>query len=294
MIENKHPRLSVHKQCEMVNVPRSSYYEYIKQSSLQDSMVIERIEKIYRGRPEYGSRRIRSILQRQGLTINRKKVQRLMRSMNIKGVCPKEKPCITTNKPHIKYPFIARDNPIVRIDQVWSTDITYVKTRFGTVYLAAIMDWYSRFIMSWNSSNTMSEDFCIDALQKSLKRGKPAIFNTDQGSQFTGYNFLKVLLDCGIQPSMDGKGRATDNAQIERFWRTIKWEEVYLHEPQTYLELQQSINLFIQFYNHARPHQSLDYSTPSEVHFNLDKKTFDLEGKPIYSEKELEYMAKLY
>lgn len=289
MIERDNDSLSIYQQCEMVNIPRSSYYNSVKQSESRDEAVIERINTIYQQHPEYGSRRIRSILERQGDVINRKRVQRIMRTMNIQGICPKK----NLSKPHDehkKYPFIARRDPIVRIDQVWSTDITYLRTRFGYAYLVAVIDWYSRLILSWNMSNNMCEEFCIEALEHALKRGCPDIFNTDQGSQFTGNAFIKTLIDRDIEPSMDGKGRATDNAQIERFWRSIKWEDVFLHEPQTYVDLRKMINGYIKHYNHERPHQSLDYKTPSEVHFNLEKKAFDLNARPIYTDEELKYV----
>jgi putative transposase len=290
MIEKQHSQLSVSKQCDMINIARSSYYDRIHEPGTDDEALIVRIETIYNKTPEYGSRRIQDILRRQGTQINRKKVQRLMRTMNIQGVCPKPNLSIAKHE-HKKYPFIARDHPIVHINQVWSADITYLKTKFGTVYLVAVIDWHSRLIMSWNMSNAMGEEFCVDALEKALRKGIPEIFNTDQGSQFTGNAFLSVVIKNGIQPSMDGKGRATDNAQIERFWRSVKWEEIYLYEPQSYVELQKMIAAYIQFYNHERPHQSLDYKTPSEVHFDLERKDFDLAANPIYTERELKYVS---
>jgi putative transposase len=290
MIESQHPKLSVVEQCEMLNIARASYYKSNKESSVKDAKIMASIKIIYAKRPAYGSRRITEILQRQGIQINRKKTQRLMHNMNIQGVCPKPHLSVG-NSHHKKYPFIARDKPITVINQVWSTDITYVKTKFGTVYLIAVIDWYSRFVMAWGMFNSMGEEVCIEVLEKALQKGAPEIFNTDQGSQFTGDAFLSVLLKNGIRPSMDGKGRATDNAHIERFWRSIKWEEVYLYEPQTYLDLQELIGQYIQFYNHERPHQSLNYKTPSEVHFNLERKHFDLNGNPMYTERELKYLS---
>jgi putative transposase len=209
--------------------------------------------------------------------------------MEIQGVHPKRNLSMA-NRMHKKYPYIARDQPIERINQVWSADITYIKTKFGTVYLVAIIDWYSRLIIAWGMSNTMGEEFCIEALNKSLQKGIPEIFNTDQGSQFTGEAFIFIILKYGIKPSMDGKGRATDNAPIERFWRSVKWEEVYLYEPQTFLELQQMVSVYIKHYNHERPHQSIDYKTPSEIHFELDKKIIDSNGQFVYTEKELKYV----
>lgn len=236
MIDSYHQKLSVVEQCNMLNVARASYYKHNKQSSVKDAKIIASIKVIYAKRPAYGSRRITEILQRQGTQINRKKTQRLMHDMNIQGIFPKPNLSIG-NSQHTKYPFIAREKPIIRINQVWSTDITYVKTKFGTVYLIAVIDWYSRFVMAWGMFNSMGEEVCIEVLKKALQKAIPEIFNTDQGSQFTGDAFLSVLLNNGIRPSMDGKGRATDNAHIERFWRSVKWEEVYLYEPQTYLML---------------------------------------------------------
>jgi putative transposase len=289
MINQDDPHLTIQEQCNMADVPRSSYYEHIQMPADKDKHLKEKIEVIYDGRPEYGSRRIREILARQGFTINRKKVQRVMRAMSLQGICPKKK-WRGSKQPHVKYPYIARDNLIVRINQVWSTDITYLKTTFGTVYLTAVIDWHSRFVLAWNISNSMDEGLCIKVLKDALKMGTPDIFNTDQGTQFTGNNFIQVLLAHGIRPSMDGKGRATDNAPSERLWRTIKWEDVYLHEPRSYCELRQCLQKYLQFYNHGRPHQSLNYKTPSEVHFNLEKKAFDFKGNPIYTERELAFM----
>lgn len=251
------------------------------------------INWIYSSNPEYGSRRITDLLKRSGTVINRKRTQRLMQEIGIQGIHPKRN-LSKANQAHKKYPYIARDKPIIRINQVLSSDITYIKTKFGTVYLVAIIDWYSRLIVAWEMSNTMGEEFCIEALNRALQKEPPEIFNTDQGSQFTGHAFISILLEHGIKPSMDGKGRATDNAQSERFWRSIKWEELYLYELKTYFELRQIINNYIKHYNHERPHQSLNYKTPSEAHFNLEKKSIDSNGKFVYSEKELKYVKNLY
>lgn len=289
MIDETDTMLSITQQCEMVNVSRSRYYEYKKAKPPADQDVIDIITGIYSSHPEYGSRRMTDILKRRGILINRKRTQRLMQEMGIRAIYPKRNLSMA-NCAHKKYPYIARNEPITRINQVWSTDITYIKTQFGTVYLVAIIDWYSRLIMAWGMSNTMGQEFCIEALNKSLQKGTPEIFNTDQGSQFTGDAFISVLIEHKIKPSMDGKGRATDNAQIERFWRSVKWEEVYLYEPQTFIELQQMIRCYIKHYNHERPHQSLNYKTPSEVHFELNKKIIDQSGQFIYTEKELKYV----
>lgn len=289
MIDIADSSLSVSQQCKMVNVSHSSYYAFISEKPALDQELKVIINNIYASNPEYGSRRITDIMKRRGILINRKRTKRLMREIGLQGIHPKRKLSIA-NSQHKKYPFIARDRPITRINQVHSTDITYITTKFGIVYLVAVIDWYSRFILSWEMSNTMGEEFCIEALNRSLQKGVPEIFNTDQGSQFTGNAFISILLKHGIKPSMDGKGSATDNAQIERFWRSIKWEELYLYEIKTYSELRQIINNYIKHYNYERPHQSLNYKTPSEVHFNLEKKSIDSDGKFIYTKKELKYV----
>jgi putative transposase len=178
MIEKEHPHLSTSQQCKMLNIARSSYYDYAQGPTAPDEALVDRIGKIYGEKPAYGSRCIKEIICRQGTKINRKKVQRLMREMNIQGICPKPNLSLSSLE-HKKYPYIARDEPIVRINQVWSTDITYVTTKFGTVYLVAVIDWHSRLILSWNMSNSMGEEFCIEALEKSLTKGIPYIFNTD-------------------------------------------------------------------------------------------------------------------
>ncbi len=289
MIDRAELGLSISQQCEMVKVARSSYYEYSKEDLANDQELKDLIDVIYDSHPEYGSRRITEMLKRRGILINRKRTQRLMQEIGIQGVHPKRNLSIA-NRNHKKYPFIARDKPITQINQVWSTDITYIKTVFGTVYLVAIIDWHSRLIIAWEMSNTMGEEFCIVTLNKALQSNKPEIFNTDQGSQFTGNTFIAILENNGIKPSMDGKGRATDNAQIERFWRSVKWEEVYLYEPQSFVELQQKINTYIRHYNFERPHQSVGYKTPSEVHYDLQKKLIDSNGQFIYTERELKYV----
>lgn len=289
MIDSVNPVISISQQCEMVNISRSSFYEFKKETSIKEQEIKDVITAVYASHPDYGSRRITENLRRRGILINRKRTQRIMLQMGIQGVHPKRNVSIA-NRVHKKYPYIARDKPIRQINQVWSTDITYIKTRFGTVYLVAIIDWHSRMIMTCEMSNTMGEEFCTEALNKALQKGTPEIFNTDQGSQFTGDAFISILLEYGIKPSMDGKGRATDNAQIERFWRSVKWEEVYLYEPQTFLELQQKIDIYIKYYNYERPHQSINYKTPSEIHFELNKKIIDSNGQFIYTEKELKYV----
>jgi len=217
--------------------------------------------------------------------------EQALRALGIKGIRGKRN-LSAPKQEHKKYPYIAREKPIVKINQVWSTDITYIITRYGIVYLVAVIDWHSRMVLSWDMSNTMDEVFCTRVLESALERyGIPEIFNTDQGSQFTGDLFISTLLKNKIRPSHDGKGRATDNAHSERFWGSIKWEDLYLRDTTTPDELRVNIAEYVLYYNHERPHQSLDYKTPSEAHFDLEKKLFDSDGEFIYTQKELKYMT---
>lgn len=225
------------------------------------------IDEIYTRCPFYGSRRIASQLSRdQGKPWNRKRIQRLMRIMGIRGVAPGP----DTSKPHPEnkvYPYLLRDMAIDKVNQVWSTDITYIPMAKGFMYLVAVIDWHSRYVLSWELSNTMDTTFCIDALEKALEVSTPTIFNTDQGVQFTSLSFTKVLLDKDIKISMDGRGRALDNIFVERLWRTVKYENIYMNEYQTVPELRSGLKRYFKFYNQERLHQSLSYQTPSEVHF---------------------------
>lgn len=225
------------------------------------------IDEIYTRCPFYGSRRIAAQLTRdRGDPWNRKRIQRLMRIMGIRGVAPGP----DTSQPHPEnkvYPYLLRGLLIDKVNQVWSTDITYIPMTKGFMYLVAVIDWHSRYVLSWELSNTMDTAFCIDALEKALDMSTPAIFNTDQGAQFTSLSFTKVLLDKKIKISMDGRGRALDNIFVERLWRTVKYENIYMNEYQTVPELRSGLKRYFEFYNQERLHQSLGYKTPSEVHF---------------------------
>lgn len=234
---------------------------------------MQEIDKLYTEYPFYGARRIEVNLPIEYQPINLKRVRRLMKLMNIEAIY--QKPNLSKpNLEHKIYPYLLRGKKIDKVNQVWSTDITYVPMKNGFLYLCAVIDWYSRFILSWEISNTLTVDFCLIALKKALSTGnKPDIFNTDQGSQFTATEFIKVLLDAQIQVSMDGKGRALDNIFVERFWRTIKYEDIYLKEYADGKALFEGLQSYIQFYNFERKHQSLLYLTPNQV-FN--------ERLPIY------------
>lgn len=270
-IEPNHPQLSIQRQCELIGLPRSSYYR--KNRTVQgnpESMVIMRlIDEEYTRHPFYGSRKMRDFLYRQGYTVNRKRIQRLMRQMGIQSVAPKP----NTSKGHPKhkiYPYLLRDINVSHPDQVWCSDITYIRLAGGFVYLMAVMDWHSRYVLSWELSVSMDREFCVSALQRALRLyEKPEIFNTDQGSQYTSDDFTKVLQDRDIKISMDGKGRAMDNIFIERLWRSVKYEEIYLKEYRSVEELRKALKKYFAFYNNERPHQSFTGQTPAEVYHGV-------------------------
>lgn len=227
------------------------------------------IDEIFMEHPFFGARRIREILRRaHKKAVTRKRVRRLMKIMGLETLYRKPR----TSKPNPEnkiYPYLLRGLTIDRPNQVWATDITYIPMAKGFVYLIAVMDWNSRYILSWRLSNTLDADFCVEAVAESLSKSKPEIFNTDQGSQFTSEDFVGPLLKAGIKVSMDGRGRCMDNIFVERLWRSLKYEEVYLNPYETIQEARRSIGKWINFYNHERPHQSLDYNTPAEIHFGI-------------------------
>lgn len=223
------------------------------------------IDEQYLVTPFYGSRRMAAWLERRGESVNRKRVQRLMRMMGLEAIHPG--PRTTTRNPdHKIYPYLLRGVPIDRRDQVWSTDVTYLPLEGGYMFLAAVIDWHSRFVLSWRLSNTLDGRFCLDALNAALEEGRPEIFNTDQGAQFTARAFTGRLEEAGVAISMDGRGRALDNVFVERLWRSLKYEEVYLKAYRSVDELETGLASWFAFYNHERPHQSLAYRTPVEVY----------------------------
>lgn len=264
LIDPTNTRLSVRQQCSLLGLPRSTYYHEPLGESAQNLALMERIDKLFTARPELGVERMCQELTSSEQPINVKRVRRLMRLMGLEAVGPK--PRLSKPQPgHTIYPYLLRGVVIERPNQVWSTDITYVPMASGFLYLCAIIDWFSRFILSWRLSNTLLADFCVDALEESLSMwGKPEIFNTDQGSQFTSHDFLKPLISNDIKISMDSRGRALDNIFIERFWRTIKHEHLYLTAYEDGHSLYQGLNTYFRFYNQERKHQSLGYQTPAE------------------------------
>lgn len=261
---------SIRRQCELVGLHRSSWYTQpsVVAETEENLNLMTHIDELYTAHPFYGSRKMVAVLRRKGLVVNRKRIQRLMRLMGLQSVAPRP----NTSRPHPQhkvYPYLLRGLSVVRPGQVYSTDITYIRVGRGFAYLTAVIDWYSRQVLSWRLSNTMDTAFCVEALEEALERyGAPEIFNTDQGSQFTSEAFTGVLKANGIKISMDGKGRALDNIFVERLWRSVKYEEVYLKQYQTMQEARGGLSAYFRFYNHERPHQSLNNRTPAEAHGN--------------------------
>jgi len=256
----------VRRQCELVGLNRATFYLAPAQETRENLQLMRLIDEQYLQTPFYGSRKMTAHLCRQGHRVNRKRVQRLMRLMGMEAIYPK--PHTTTLSPeHRVYPYLLRQLEVVRPNQVWCADITYLPLLTGFVYLVAIMDWYSRYVLTWQLSNTLDGQFCLEALQRSLARTCPTIFNTDQGVQFAARSFTACLEAAGVDVSMDGRGRALDNIFIERLWRSLKYEDIYLKDYASVPKLTAGLTNYFHFYNHARPHQSLAYRTPAEVHF---------------------------
>jgi len=269
-IEPAHPRLSISRQCKLLGLHRSSYYRqnnYPMKESRENLKLMRLIDEEYTRHPFYGSRKMRDYLGRCDYKVNRKRVQRLMRIMGIQSIAPKPDTS-APRKEHKTYPYLLKGMKIEKPNQVWCSDITYIRMPGGFVYLTAVMDWYSRYVLSWEVSTTMDDIFCVNALQSAIRRfGKPEIFNTDQGSQYTSNNFTGVLKQHKIKISMDGKGRCMDNIFIERLWRSVKYEEVYIKEYSNVKELINALKQYFEFYNFERSHQSLNRNTPAEIYF---------------------------
>ena len=264
LVERDHEEISVRRQCQLLGVNRSGlYYEPLGESE-ENLTLMRLLDEQYTRTPFYGSRKMVEWLGTQGLRVNRKRVSRLMELMGIEAVYPKPK-LSQPGEGHKVYPYLLRGVEVCRVNQVWSTDITYIRMAQGFVYLVAVMDWFSRYILSWQLSLTMELDFCVEALKCALRRGKPETFNSDQGSQFTSEKFTGELAARDIAISMDGRGRCMDNIFIERLWRSLKYEEVYLKDYATVTEARAGIEKYFRFYNQERLHQSLQYRTPAAV-----------------------------
>jgi len=268
MINSTDNEISVAEQCKLLSISRSSYYYKLKGLRAEDLELMKIIDEIYTQHPYYGTRRMSKCLQSKGYATGRKVIRRYYRIMRIEAVYPKIN-LSKRNQAHKIYPYLLRDTKIERVNQVWSADITYIRLEQGFVYLVAIIDWYSRYILSWKLSISLESEFCVSALEEAIKKyGKPEIFNTDQGAQFTSNNFISILIQHAIMISMDGKGRALDNVYIERFWRSLKQEKIYLIILTTVKEAKDAINEYVKFYNNERMHQSLEYFTPAKVYYN--------------------------
>ncbi len=253
------------RQCELLGLARSSWYYQPVGESAETLELLRLLDEQYTRTPFYGVRRMTAWLRTRGHPVNVKRVRRLLRLLGVEAIYPK--PATSVPAPgHRIYPYLLRGVPITQADQVWSSDITYIRLARGWAYLVAILDWFSRYVLSWEVSNTLDSDFCVAALDRALARGRPAIFNTDQGSQFTGHAFTGRLLEADVRISMDGRGRALDNIFVERLWRSVKYEEVYLKDYPTVPAAIDGLGSYFRFYNDERLHQALAYQTPAAVY----------------------------
>ena len=258
--------MSIVRRCELLELSRSTFYYERGGENAFNLSLMRLIDEEFTKRPFYGVARMTASLRRMGYGVNPKRVRRLMRVMGLEAIYPKPR-LSSSGSDHKIYPYLLKEVTVDRPDQAWATDITYVRLVHGFVYLVAILDWYSRYVLSWELSTTLDTGFCLEALGRALRISKPEIFNTDQGSQFTCSEFTRCLLDAGVKVSMDGRGRVYDNIFVERLWRTVKYEEVYLHDYQTVPAARAQLRDYFEFYNTERPHEALGYRTPHEVYF---------------------------
>jgi len=265
MIESQHPNISIRRQCALIELNRSTFYREAVAESTLNLHMMRLIDEQYMRTPFYGYRKMTVELQRRGYMVNRKRVARLMQKMGLQALVPYQQ--LSQPAPgHQIYPYLLRGLSITHPDQVWSTDITYIPMVHGFMYLVAIIDWYSRYVLAWQLSNTLDGSFCLDTLNTALEQARPEIFNTDQGSQFTARAFTGRLADADIRISMDGRGRALDNIFVERLWRTVKYEDIYLKNYETVPALEGGLQDYFYFFNYERPHQSLGYRVPGAVY----------------------------
>ena len=265
LVEPEHPQISLRRQCALLGLGRGNLYYQPVSEGLENLALMRLLDAQYTETPFYGIRRMTAWLQRQGYAVNHKRVGRLLRQMGLAAIYPKPR----LSQPaadHVIYPYLLRGVSVDRVNQVWSADITYVRLAAGFVYLVAVIDWFSRYVLSWAVSITMDVAFCVEALEQALSQGQPEIFNTDQGAQFTSQDFTVRLQQGGIRVSMDGRGRALDNVFVERLWRSVKYEEVYLRDYQSVWDTRQSLARYFGFYNTERLHQALGYRTPAAVY----------------------------
>jgi len=259
------PQLSIFRKCELVGLSRSTYYLPPAVESEENLRLMRLIDEQYLKTPFYGSRRMAACLARSGEAVNRKRIRRLMALMGLEALHPKPRTTVPASDARA-YPYLLRDRVLSHINEVWSSDITYIPTKHGFMYLTAVIDWFSRYVLSWRLSNTLEGRFCLEALEEALTLGRPEIFNTDQGSQFTSREYTGRLEEAGVAVSRDGRGRALDNVFVERLWRSVKYEDIYIKDYAKVSELESGLTAYFRFYDEDRPHQSLDYRTPGEVH----------------------------
>jgi len=268
MIEKSHPELSITRQCGLMEINRSGLYYSPVPESEENLLLMRLIDQQYYKTPFYGVRKVTAWLQSLGYNVNRKRVRRLMGMVGWRTIFREMRTTIAAEG-HKIYPYLLKGLPIESINQVWAMDITYIPMKKGFMFLAAIIDLHSRYVVHWSISNTMTAEWCTQVLQEAIRlHGRPTIFNTDQGSQFTSEVFTNLLIENGIQISMDGKGRAIDNIFIERLWRSVKYEDIYLNCYEDGLALYKGMEAYFEFYNRERPHQSLDYDTPAMRYLN--------------------------
>ena len=269
LIEPRYKQISISRQCELINLNRSSYYfKNSNELKNEDYMVMKKMDEIFTEHPYYGTRRMSKVLKKHGYDVGRKKLRKYYQLMGLEPIYPKVN-LSRRNQAHKVYPYLLNDYEITQPNQVWGADITYIRLTHGFIYLVAIIDWHSRYVLSWAVSISLESDFCIEALNEALsKYGRPDIFNTDQGVQFTCKGFTEILGQNKIKISMDSKGRALDNVFIERFWRSLKQEKIYLISLNTVQAAKEAINEYMNFYNNLRPHQSLGYMTPKDVQYS--------------------------
>jgi putative transposase len=278
LIEPAHPQLSIRRQCALLGLARSTLYDQPLGEHAENLLLMRVLDEQYTATPFYGIRRMTAWLRQRGYAVNPKRVARLMRQMGLHAIYPKPR----LSQPaagHTLYPYLLRGVTVDRVNHVWSADITYIRLQSGFVYLVAVIDWFSRYVLSWAVSITMDVLFCLEALEQALSRGRPEVFNTDHGAQFTSQEFTAQLQKGGVRISMDGRGRALDNVFIERLWRSVKQEEVYLRDYQSVWDARHSLAQYFGFYNEERLHQALGYRTPATVYRKLRESSSTDEGK---------------
>lgn len=264
MIELEHPELSIRRQCELLGVARAGIYYQAQPERTENLRLMNFLDELHTECPFYGYRKLTWEAQKSGYVVNHKRVQRLLKQMGIEAVYPRKKPNLSAPG-HRIYPYLLRNVQAQYPNHIWGVDITYIRMRVGFLYLVAIMDWYSRYVLSWRLSNSMEASFCVEALAAALELAVPKIHNSDQGSQFGSEAYIATLLTKNVQISMDGRGRAFDNIFTERLWRSVKYEHVYLHDYTDGFEARDKLGEYFELYNNRRPHQALGYQTPKQV-----------------------------